>query len=58
MLTGRSSIYSHHELRLIKMVTVYAKEYLDKNDVIDKSFFDSKNPNAKTDRDKEARELS
>ena len=39
------------------MVTCYNKDYADKNDIIDKSFFDSKDPMAKQNRDKEARSL-
>jgi hypothetical protein len=39
------------------MVTVYPKEYLDENEVIDKSFHYPKNPNAKAERDQMARQL-
>jgi hypothetical protein len=39
------------------MTTVYPKEYLDEYEVIDKSYSESKNPDAKKERDFCAREL-
>lgn len=39
------------------MVTVYSREYLDEFEVVDKSFHYPKNPNAKAERDRMAREL-
>jgi hypothetical protein len=39
------------------MTTVYPKPFLDAYNLIEQSFFDSKNPNAKQERDSLAREL-
>jgi hypothetical protein len=39
------------------MVTVYPKEFLDENEVVDLSFHYPKNPNAKHDRDVMAKAL-
>jgi hypothetical protein len=39
------------------MTTVYAKEFLDEYEIIDKTYSDSKNPFAKLERDSYAREL-
>ena len=39
------------------MVTCYSKQYLDEFEIIDKTFYSSKNPDAKKDRDTLARQL-
>ena len=39
------------------MVTCYPKQYLDENEIIDKTFYSSKNPDAKKERDTLARQL-
>lgn len=39
------------------MTTVYAEEFLFENEVIDKSYLDTRNPYAKLERDSYAREL-